>query len=1109
MLAQDLLNGRGRDARVAGVLDRATADRPGDRYREAGELARALREALGLSASPTRTALDTEDRNPFKGLHAFAEADADDFFGRDALVDGLVARLAESVDGARFLAVVGPSGSGKSSAVRAGLIPTLRAGALPGSESWFYAEMLPGAHPFEELEVALQQVAVSPPAHLLETLERSGEGLAQVLDQILPGDGTELVLVVDQLEEVFTMVEDEQIRDRFLQSLVHAQASPGARIRVIVTLRADFYDRPLSVAGLAELMRTRTATVVPLTPEEIERAIDGPTERVGTTPELALVAEMVADVSERQGALPLLQFALTELFDRRRGTVMTLEAYRQIGGVSGALARRAEELYERLDREGRRAAKQVLLRLVTVGEGIADTRRLVPRAELLSLPIERRAVEGVIDLFGRHRLLAFDRDPTTRGPTVEVAHEALLASWDRLRIWIDDARTDLLQHRRLAAAAAEWDASGRDPGLLPRGRRLEELSSRTASSEIELSQAEKEFVSAGVRQHEEEQAEERSRAERERALERRSVVRLRALVAVMAAATLVAAGLTAVAVNRAGEAQHLRVQATIAGLTASSVANLESDPDLAALLALHAVEYAAARQEPIPSKTVEAVHWAMQEAGIAYPVADAPTAVVSSPFGKRGILNLSISQLANAVRAEVPRDLKTDECATYFSTETCPKLPASFPGDLQAEPVTPVKSPPGENGPPLAGTRVTMLWGEHGDEEFAPFLDELDAFTERTGIEVELVDFPNLENWITTEKAEGDPPDLTAAIPGVMSDLARRGHLVHLEAFLDVDQLTTDQSPYLVSLGTLGADGSWPAERGHLFGAFTQLNVKGLIWYPTPELHRAGYAIPGTWEELVDVTRRLKTAGQTPWCMGLESGPASGWPATDWVENLVLAEAGVEAYDAWTSHEMPFASKPIRRAFERFGDVVFPDGSVPGGPDGASGRFFGDAQRPMLDDQPGCWLHLFPTFASVFLPSGAPGRSTSAFAFPPFGGKASGLIGGGETTGAFSDRPEVRELLRFLISPDHGLEFVKQGLEFMSPNRHFDLTHYDSFDRRNAEALLDALIADTFRFDASDLMPRPISDRVFFDAMMQYLDEGPSSLDGILEELDAAWPDSG
>ena len=246
MIAQDLVNGRGGDPRVAGVIGRATADDPKDRFRDAEELARALREALGSPTTTDRTERG-EERNPYKGLHSFVEADADDFFGRDALIDSLVARLAEPVEGARFLAVVGASGSGKSSAVRAGLIPTLRAGALPGSDRWFYLEMLPGSHPFEELESALQHVAVDPPSDLLETLEASDDGLAQVVGRILPDDGTELVLVVDQLEEVFTMVEDEQLRNRFLRSLVAATQGPDARLRVIVTLRADFFDRPLAV----------------------------------------------------------------------------------------------------------------------------------------------------------------------------------------------------------------------------------------------------------------------------------------------------------------------------------------------------------------------------------------------------------------------------------------------------------------------------------------------------------------------------------------------------------------------------------------------------------------------------------------------------------------------------------------------------------------------------------------------------------------------------------------------------------------------------------------------------------------------------------------------
>jgi DNA-binding SARP family transcriptional activator/class 3 adenylate cyclase/ABC-type glycerol-3-phosphate transport system substrate-binding protein len=1110
MLAQDLLIGRGADPRVAGVIDRATAERPTDRYRDASELAHALREALDLSATATRSVVETPERNPYKGLHAFAEADADDFFGRDNLVDGLIARLAEPVDGARFLAVVGPSGSGKSSVVRAGLIPTLRAGALPGSERWFYAEMLPGAHPFEELEIALQQVGVKPPAHLLESLERSEEGLAQLVGHILPEDGTELVLVVDQLEEVFTMVEDEQTRDRFLQSLVQATSSPGARMRVIITLRADFYDRPLTVAGLAELMRTRTATVVPLTPEEIERVIDGPAERVGVTPELALVAEMVSDVSERPGALPLLQFALTELFERRRGSALTLEAYRQIGGVSGALARRAEELYEGLDREGRRAAKQLFLRLVTVGEGIADTRRLVPRTELLSLPIDRRAIEGVIELFGRHRLLAFDRDPMTRGPTVEVAHEALLGSWDRLRIWIDEARTDLAQHRRLRVAADEWEASGRDPGLLPRGRRLEEMSSWAASSELDFAEDERDYVSAGERQRDQDLAEERARADRERALERRSVVRLRALVAVMAAAALVAAGLSAIAVNRAGEAERLRDEGKIAALTGSALSKLDADPELGVLLALHAVNLSTSLGELVPSETVEALHWGLQEARIAYPVKDGPTKVVAGPLGTRGVIDLPIGQLANAARVAVSRDLTPAECARFFAGETCPRLPSSFPSDLGSEPIIPVPPPPGAPKPNLFGTQVSLVWGVHDDPEFfEPFQQELEAFTQETGVEVNFVSFPELDSWITAEQAGSDPPDVAFATPGILADFARQGHLVDLGAFVDVEELRSIHSPYLVSLGTLGPEGAWPAEQGQLFGAFNSIGVKGLVWYPVPEFRSAGYRSPTTWEELLDLTDRLLSEGRTPWCMGLESDTEDGWPATDWIENLVLAGAGVATYDDWTFHRLPFDSPPIRRAFEQFGDVVFTEGSVLGGPGGAVETWFDEAQHPMLSDPPGCWLYQFPTFAASFLDSGAAGSVTDAFRFPSMGGERGGLVGSGDMFGSFSDRPEVRALVRHFLSPSHGVGAARLGLEFMSPHRDFKLSNYPPFFQRQAELLRAALADDSFRFDASDLMPSPIGDDLFFAGMIRYVREGPDNLEEILADLEAAWPDTG
>ena len=259
---------------------------------------------------------------------------------------------------------------------------------------------------------------------------------------------------------------------------------------------------------------------------------------------------------------------------------------------------------------------------------------------------------------------------------------------------------------------ADWEASRRDPGLLPRGRRLEELTSWASSSELVLSTSEQDYLAAAAHQHDQELREETERAERERALERRSLVRLRALVGVLTAAALVAAGLTTVAVSRARESDRLRDQAELSALTSSSISNLDADPDLSALLALHAVRLSVERGEPVPSATVEALHWAMQEAGVSYPVDDAPVAVVAGPLGTRGVFDLPVTQLANATRSKIPRDLNAGECSRYFGTGGCPALPATFPPDIAADPISPVEPPPGEPASPLplAGTRVTMLW---------------------------------------------------------------------------------------------------------------------------------------------------------------------------------------------------------------------------------------------------------------------------------------------------------------------------------------------------------------------------------------------------------------
>jgi class 3 adenylate cyclase len=417
-------------------------------HAEAGDPAddAAFRHALGATAPVT-----TAKANPYKGLRAFDEADAEDFFGRETLVERLVDRLRED----RFVAVVGPSGSGKSSAVRAGLIPALRRGAVEDSDRWRIADLFPGAHPLEELEAALLRIADGSVPSLVETLERDELGVLRAIKRIAPEDGSDVLLFVDQFEEVFTLVEDEQRRSLFLDGLRTAVVDPRSRVRIVIALRADFYDRPLQNLAFGDLLRSRVEAVLPLAPAELERAITGPARRVDVRLEDGLVAEMLADVADEPGALPLLQYALTELFERRTGNVLTRDVYRALGGVAGALGRRAEELHAALDEDGRAAARQLFLRLVAVGEGVEDTRRPVSRSELASLDVDADAMNTVIDAFGSSRLLSFDRDARTGAATVQIAHEALLAAWDRLRGWVHDARQDLATQRRVGAAARE------------------------------------------------------------------------------------------------------------------------------------------------------------------------------------------------------------------------------------------------------------------------------------------------------------------------------------------------------------------------------------------------------------------------------------------------------------------------------------------------------------------------------------------------------------------------------------------------------------------------------------------------------------------------------
>jgi WD40 repeat protein/serine/threonine protein kinase/two-component SAPR family response regulator len=589
--------------KIDSVIQRATAKQPANRYSDVLDLAEGFRKALhGQEQTHIyAVARSLKISNPYKGLRPFQEADAPDFFGRHALIQHLLSRL----DGNPFLAIVGPSGSGKSSIVKAGLIPALRAGALSGSEKWFLSEMIPGHYPLEELEKALWAVAVDPPPSLVEPMSGDNHGLLHTLHRILPGkEKPTLLLVIDQFEELFTMVKDQQSRDHFIESILTALAEPNSPLRVIITLRADLFDRPLQQQVFGRWLKENTEVILPLSPEELTEAIIQPARQVGVALEEGLVATIVSDVQDEPGALPLLQYALTELFDRRQDSYMTLTAYNEIGGVSGALARRAEDLFARLDVDDQDTARQVFLRLVSLGEGGVDTRRRVPRSELVQVaPPETGSktsntapnhskIEHLLDLFGRYRLLTFDHDPLTRGPTVEVAHEALLLKWERLRNWLETYRDDIRRQRLLTNATAEWMISGKDDGYLFHGARLRELEGWFADSNLILTKQEQAFIEASLSARQARKVAVAVQQAREDALEARSRNSQRYLIVVLSMSTVIATILLLFAVSFSRQAQQEARLARSRELAAAAVSNLVIDPELSVLLALEGLNTA-------------------------------------------------------------------------------------------------------------------------------------------------------------------------------------------------------------------------------------------------------------------------------------------------------------------------------------------------------------------------------------------------------------------------------------------------------------------------------------------------------------------------------------
>ena len=377
------------------------------------DLVRVLRGAEvgpGLTQAPGEAC-------PYRGLEAFREEDAELFFGREEDVSRLVERLRAT----RFLAVLGASGSGKSSLVAAGLVPAVRRGALPGGESWRVLSMAPGARPLAALAASLRHLpgSGSPSAADLAADERCLDLAVARAAEGRPADHRVLV-VVDQLEEAFTLCQDEGERSAFFGNLMYAASIPGGRTVVVVAMRADFYGRLAEHPELRSLVASQQVLLGPLDARGLRRAIERPAARAGLELEPGLTRRILADVSDRPGTLPLMEHLLLEVWQRRRGRTLTLEAYAASGGVEGALARRANSIYGAMSPERQVVARRVLLRLTQPGEGTEDTRRRATRAELITRPGEEDEVDAVVGALAEARLLTTEhatRRPASRWST--------------------------------------------------------------------------------------------------------------------------------------------------------------------------------------------------------------------------------------------------------------------------------------------------------------------------------------------------------------------------------------------------------------------------------------------------------------------------------------------------------------------------------------------------------------------------------------------------------------------------------------------------------------------------------------------------------------------
>lgn len=557
---------------------------------------------LDLAANIRREDAPALGLCPYKGLNYFDEADADLFVGRELLTAKLVERvlsLASKQQSAeeRFLAIVGASGSGKSSLIRAGLVPALRWNQA--STDWQIHILTPTAHPLESLALSLtaETDSVTAAATLMDDFAREPRSLQIFVKRKLGlENGSRLLLVVDQFEELFALCRSEEERTAFINNLLAAVSETDGAVILVITLRADFYAHCASYPDLREALAQHQEYIGAMTNEELQRAIEEPAQRGRWEFEPGLVDMLLHDVGHEPGALPLLSHALLETWQRRRGRTMTLSGYASSGGVRGAIAETAETVFtDHFTREQQSIARRIFLRLTELSDetSTADTRRRATFNELILKPEEAATTHAVLKALADARLI------TTSEDAAEVAHEALIREWPTLRSWLEENREGLRLHRHLTEAAQEWLDMNREPDLLYRGARLAQAREWASLHVSELNELEKEFLQASIESNERGLAEREAQRQRELDLQRQRAeeqshaakqLRHRAM---WLTSALIIAGVLALAALVFGQRaqQEARLSAS-RELAAAAISNLEVDPERSILLALQSVSTA-------------------------------------------------------------------------------------------------------------------------------------------------------------------------------------------------------------------------------------------------------------------------------------------------------------------------------------------------------------------------------------------------------------------------------------------------------------------------------------------------------------------------------------